>query len=166
MSDLLSNLGINAKMLAAQVINFAILLLLLQKFAYKPIVKMLNRRRTDIETANRRADEMESRIKGIEEAKDAALAEARKESSELIKKAEGSAVAASERIVADAKAEAARAAVQERKKLQEEHSKLRDELKKEIGSTVVAAIEQTIGDVLDAKAKEKLLSQALEKTKK
>src|SRR3989344_6010435 len=107
MSDLFANLGINAKVLAAQIINFAVLLLILQKFAYKPIVGMLEKRREEVEKTNKHASEIEARIKNIEDTKEAALAEARKESTELIKKAEASAVQAAEKIVTDAKSQMA-----------------------------------------------------------
>src|SRR3989338_792281 len=110
MQELFSNLGIDWKILLAQIINFAILLFILQKFAYKPIVKMLNSRREEIEKADKHASEIDARIKNIEETKEAALAEARKESTKMIKKAETNAVEAAEKIMADAKAEATRAA--------------------------------------------------------
>ena len=165
MGELFSNLGRNSKVLAAQIINFAVLLLILQKFAYKPIIRMLEKRREEIAKADKHASEIEARIKNIEETKDAALAEARKESTELIKKAETQATQAADKIVADAKTQALHMASVEQKKLQEQHEKLRQELRKEIGATVASAIEQSVGDILDKSAKEKLLTQALEKAK-
>jgi len=164
-AELFGNLGINAKVLATQIINFAVLLLILQKFAYKPVVGMLEKRREEVERANKHASEIEARIKNIEDTKEAALAEARKESSELIKKAEVSATQAAEKIVADAKEQTLHAAAAEHRRLEQERDKLREDLRKEIGETVASAIERSVGDVLDKGAKEKLLSQALEKTK-
>lgn len=165
MAELFANLGINAKLLVAQIINFAILFLILQKFAYKPIIGMLNRRRADIETANKRADEMESRINGIEEAKDVALVEARNESSALIKKAEVDAVKNAEKIMANAKAENEKLAQEGRARIAQDREKLKEELKRELGETLVMAIEKSVGDVLDEKGKAKLVEQAMHKTK-
>ena len=164
MQELFSNLGIDWKILIAQIINFAILLFILRAFAYKPIMKMLQTRRDEIEKAAKHASEMDARIKNIEETKEAALAEARKESTELIRKAEVSAVAAAEKVLADAKTEAERATAAEHKKLAQEHEKLREDLRKEMGEVVASAIERSVGDVMDKSAKEKLLSQALERT--
>lgn len=161
MGELFSNLGINAKVLVAQIINFAILLLILQKFAYKPVVAMLEKRRHEIEKANKHADEIEARIKNIEEAKEVALNEARKESTQLIKHAEAQAAQAAEKIVEEAKAQAKHVALAESKKLREQHEKLRQELRKEIGATIALAIEKTVGDVMDKNAKDKLLEKAI-----
>jgi len=166
MSELLFNLGIEWKILAMQIVNFAILLFILQRFAYKPIVKMLDTRREEIEKAKKHASEIDARIRTIEEAKESALAEARKESTALIHKAEANATQAAEKIVSDAKAQALSAAAVEHKKLEQEREKLREDLRKEIGETVAVAIERSVGDILDKGAKDKLLTQALEKTKK
>lgn len=166
MGELFSNLGIDWKILIAQAVNFAVLLFILRAFAYKPVLKMLNTRREEIEKAQKYAGEIEARIKNIEETKETALAEARKESTILIKKAEENAVKAAEKIVADANAQAKAAGAAEHKKLEQEREKLREDLRKEIGETVVLAIEKSVGDVLDKGAKEKLLSQALDKAKK
>ena len=157
MAELFSNLGIDAKILAAQIINFAILLLLLQKFAYKPVIGMLNKRREEIEKANQHSSEIQDRMSEIESARSKVLNEARKESNELIKKAEVNAVQASQRIVEDAKEEARQVSIREQKKLESEREKLRDELRLEIGDTVVQAIDKTLGDVLNGEARERLV---------
>ena len=47
--EALESLGIDWKMLVAQVVNFIILLLILRKFLFGPIVKLLDDRRKTIE---------------------------------------------------------------------------------------------------------------------
>lgn len=165
MGELFANLGINAKILAAQIVNFAILLLILQKFAYKPIVGMLNARRDEIAKANKHVEEIASRMKDIEEAKESVLKEARDASSEIIKKAEVNATTAAEHIVSEAKAQAQALAAQERKLLAQDREKLKEELRKDIGETVALAVEKSVGDILDAHAKMKLIEQAVAKAK-
>ncbi len=166
MVELFSNLGIDAKILAAQIINFAVLLLLLQKFAYKPIITMLEKRRREVERANQYAEEIEKRIQSIETTKNDALAEARKESSALIKRAEEDAKRTSERIVTEAGAQAKQLVARGEKQIQEQHERLRQELKRELGATIAIALESTVGDILDKNSKDKLLSQAIEKAKR
>lgn len=126
MDELLNNFGVDWKLLLAQFINFAILFVVLRKFAYKPIVGMLRKRREDIEKGIRFTKEAEENLKSvgekekqiIEEAKGQALdivnesqniAKEKKEEAikETVKKAEG--------IILDAK----RAAEQEKLKMDE-----------------------------------------------
>src|SRR3989338_5782020 len=49
MSELVSQLGIDWKLLLAQGVNFLILLVVLTKFVYKPLMKMVEERRKRIE---------------------------------------------------------------------------------------------------------------------
>jgi len=81
MQELLNNFGVDWKLLLAQLINFAILFVVLRKFAYKPIVGMLRKRREDIEKGIRCTKEAEENLKSagekerqiIEQAKGQAL---------------------------------------------------------------------------------------------
>ena len=59
MGDLISQLGIDAKLLIAQVINFVVLLVVLYAFAYKPILKMLHKRTEKIEAGSKNAEKVE-----------------------------------------------------------------------------------------------------------
>ena len=47
--DALANLGIDIKLLTAQVINFALLLLILRRFAYQPMLQLMDERSARIE---------------------------------------------------------------------------------------------------------------------
>ena len=49
MGELLSSLGIDLRLFLAQLINFSILLFVLFKFAYKPILNMMDERTEKIE---------------------------------------------------------------------------------------------------------------------
>lgn len=61
-------LGINWKILIGQLINFAILFFLLKKFAFKPFLNILERRKTKIEEGIKKSEEAEKslqKIKGL-----------------------------------------------------------------------------------------------------
>lgn len=161
MTELFSSLGINWKVLTAQIINFAVLLFILQKFLYKPLLNVLAKRREEIAKAHTGAKEIEMRLKEIDDAKEAKLDEARRKSVELIKKAEADAVASAERIITDAKADMARLSSEERVKMTRERDKLMQEATRHLGETVAAAVEKTVGDVMDEKTSHKLVQQAL-----
>jgi F-type H+-transporting ATPase subunit b len=89
--DALSNLGIDGKLLLSQIVNFLILLFVLKKLLYQPIVTMLDKRKKTI-------------AEGLENAKAAevSLAEADEKTKEIISKA----LARSDEIVEQAKKEA------------------------------------------------------------
>jgi F-type H+-transporting ATPase subunit b len=65
----MDKLGIDPKLLLAQLVNFTIIMLLLKKFLYKPILDMLEKRKKEIAegvalTAKMR--EEEEKLKGKE----------------------------------------------------------------------------------------------------
>jgi F-type H+-transporting ATPase subunit b len=82
MGELLTKLGIDGKLLLSQAANFLILIWLLRKFAYKPLLKVMKERRAKIEEGLLKAEEAETR-----------LHEANETAKGKIKEAEGEAVA-------------------------------------------------------------------------
>jgi F-type H+-transporting ATPase subunit b len=62
MSDLIQKLGIDWKLLASQAVNFLILLVVLRKFAYTPLLKILKERRARIEEGIAKASEADHRL--------------------------------------------------------------------------------------------------------
>ncbi|OHA18299.1 MAG: hypothetical protein A2664_02450 [Candidatus Taylorbacteria bacterium RIFCSPHIGHO2_01_FULL_46_22b] len=163
MEDLFHNLGIDWKILVAQIVNFTILVFVLTKFLYRPLLGMLNRRRDEIKKSAEKTVAADKLVAEIERQKEEVLAKARTTSSEMIKKAETQATGAAEKIMTDAQAEAKRIAADERKKLASEHDALMQEATRSLGATVIRAVEQSVGDVLDEKAKGKLVEQAMQK---
>ena len=49
--EFLKDFGVNPILLLAQIVNFTVLLILLKKFFYKPILKVLEERKHKIETS-------------------------------------------------------------------------------------------------------------------
>lgn len=163
MSELFSQLGINWKILIAQLINFGILVAVLRWLLYHPLLGLLEERRKKLEDDANRAEKLEQKIKttAIEEEK--ILAEARKRGQELLTTTEKTGKELKESLVAEAKKEAEKMITSGRQTLEEDRNKLRRELKREIGTTVALAIEHSLGDVLDKKVQEKLEKSAIEK---
>ena len=91
MDKLLSELGINWKLLFTQAVNFSVLLTVLTFVVYRPLMKLMEDRRKRIEFGLRGADEAEQKLAEIENLKETALAEAEKSGIELVRKAEKSA---------------------------------------------------------------------------
>ena len=62
MSEFISQLGIDWKLLLSQSVNFLLLLTALRIFAYKPIVKLMKDRQAKIEEGLAKADEADRRL--------------------------------------------------------------------------------------------------------
>ena len=70
MDEILEVFGINWKLLLIQSVNFGILLLVLWRFLYRPLVKIMGERQSVIAKGVQNARDAEERLKSIEEEKD------------------------------------------------------------------------------------------------
>ncbi len=154
-------LGINLKLILAQIVNFGIVFFLLSKLLYKPVGNLLSERTEKIETGLKDAEkagkdranaEVEAEKIAEKAYKDAneilknAKAEATLEATGIVKKASEQA----DRIMANAKSEAATA-----------KDKALEDAKGEISDVVVIALSKIVGDELTEEQKAKLTSKAI-----
>ncbi len=102
MSEFITNFGIDWRLLLAQAVNFFLLLFLLKKFAYKPILAMLAKRRQEIEKGFELRREAEETLKRADELRAATLQQARTDSLAMVNEAEQAGKKRQEEIVAEA----------------------------------------------------------------
>ena len=126
MGELVSKLGIDWKLLLANTLTFFLVLWILRRFAYRPIMRMLSARKQEIEGGLRFAEEAKEELTRIAEKKEVVLQEARSKALAIVTDAEATAkeraaaiaagaVRKSETIISDAK----RALAEERAKMDE-----------------------------------------------
>jgi F-type H+-transporting ATPase subunit b len=166
MESLIHSLGIEWKLLIAQVVNFGILALVLIKLVYKPLIKVLDEREAMVKDAHEKSSNIESRMQEIKELEEKILAEARQNSQKLIKDAEVSAHELKNKLTEEAHLSAEKIVKEAQAKLALEQGKRDEELKKEIKSIIALAIEATVGKYIDSSAKSKLTEEAHKETQK
>ena len=155
-------MGINLPGLITQLISFAILVFLLTRFLYKPVVKLLDERAekikkglSDAETASKGAEEAASRI-------EKELSQARLEGKKLVETARE----ASNQLREDEKEKISVEISQMMEKAKKEINSERDsailELKNRFGELVVDAAGKVIEKEIDEKSHSELITKALE----
>lgn len=82
--EILKQFGINPLLLAAQVVNFLILLFILKKLLYKPILKVLEERKQRIETSLKNAEEIEKRLQLTKEQSEKIIARTLQEAQKIL----------------------------------------------------------------------------------
>jgi len=85
--EALSKLGINLTALIAQGVNFGLLFLILWKFLYKPILKMLNARTEKVEASLVQAEKINKEYEDIERQKEKLLEKAKAEAAKIVEDA-------------------------------------------------------------------------------
>jgi F-type H+-transporting ATPase subunit b len=160
MESLLHSFGIEWKLLIAQAINFGILVFVLWKLVYKPILRVLDDRSEMAKEAEAKSSSIESKLDEIKALEESTLAEARKRGAEIIKQTESSAQALKVKLEKDATEAASKVIREAESKMKSEQDKIHAELKSEMKEIVASAIESTVGKYLNADAKHKLADEA------
>ena len=155
--------GLNGQMFTAQLINFLLVLIVLWRFAYRPIVRMLDEREEKIEKSVKQADEIEKRVSEIEKERDEVMNTARREAQEIADKAHKQGEERREEIIGAAKREVERVIVKGKEQLVAEKEAMMRELKKEIIDIAMKAATRSAEDQIDESKSKSLAEEAVRK---
>lgn len=164
--DFLKDFGVEPVLLLAQVVNFAILLFILKRFLYKPILKVLEERKNKIETSMRQSDQIQKKFEEMEVKQQEILDNARKESGQIIDEAKSEAKTLASQIQIEASNQAQQTLKRAQETLSLERQKMVSAAKKEIVGAVTLATQKVIGKVLTKKDKDQLINEALSEASK
>ncbi len=158
--ELIAKLGIDAKILIAQVINFLILLFVLKKFVYGPVIAKLEQRRGMIAKATHDAKKSEELLKEIEQTRLEMIQQTKKVTLEMMEQAAKSAEETKASIVESARQEAQQIAEQSKLQLAREKEKMLKEAGEELGRLVVTATEKIIEREFSPEDQKRLMANA------
>lgn len=161
MQELISKLGIDWKLLIAQIINFLVLLFVLYKFAYGPVLAMLEKRQKKIEKGLKDAEDAHKKLAESEEKQKEILKHARTEAKDIVEKAHIQAEKSKSGIAAEAKVQAEKIIAGAKAEIEQEKQKTIAEIKSEIGGLVVAATEKIVGERIDEGKDRELIEKAI-----
>ena len=154
-------LGIQPKLLLAQIVNFIIVLLLLRKFLYNPILSMLDQRSRKIATGLKEAEEAKKCLKTADSKSAELIAAAEKEANKIIEEAKEEAKKKQEEIMLDANEKAAKVINNAQTEANTLKEKALDSAKKELSQTMILAMEKVLSNDLDLNQKEILTRNAI-----
>ena len=159
--EVLHKLGIDWKLLIAQGVNFLILLYILKRFVYKPMLAFLDDRAGKIEAGLHNAEAANKKLEAAEQEQKSVLANAQKEARAIVEEALLVAKKRDTEQLEKTKVEIV-ALLESNKKaiLQEKEQALR-EAKTEIGSLVILATEKLAGMKIDTEKDNELIQKSL-----
>lgn len=165
MDELVKTFHIDWKLLIAQIINFAIVLGVLWYFALKPIMKLMNKRSSDIEKSLKDVQEIEKKLKQAESTKDKIVTEAKKESQIIMEKSYEEADKVREQKVLETRQEMENIVKKTKADLKAEKEKMVDEAKKQVADLVVEASSKIIEKNVDTDVNRKLIKDTIKQAK-
>jgi len=161
MDELIKTFRIDIKLLIAQVVNFTIVLLVLYKFAYKPILKVLNDRTSKIEKGLKDAETAQKKVEEIVIKEKEVISEAKKEAQKIILEAEARGKKSQDEMVAEAKVKIDKTVEEAKNKIESEKAEMIQDVKAEISNVVVMAAEKILNEKMDSKKDKEIIEKIL-----
>ena len=155
----MSELGIDWRMLVAQLISFSIVFFVLWRFAYKPIFVMLQMRRERIAESMANAEKIKTQLEQTEADRRKILAEAGDNANGLIEEARAAALRVREQEIQKAIAAAEQIIAKAREATAQDHARMLAELKREVGRLVVQTTATVTGKILTPEDQRRLAEE-------
>jgi len=165
-ADMFSALGIDWQMLIFQGVAFLVLVWILAKFVFPPLLKAVDDRQASIEESTKAAVEAEKKAESAEAKIEATLKKARLEAADIVTTAKNEATAAIEKAETQAKTRAERIVSEAHEDISKEVLAARTTLKKDTLKFVKQAAEAASGHVADDKFDAELVKKSIQETSK
>lgn len=151
--------GVDWPHLIAQMISFSIVCFLLYRFAYRPVLQMLENRRQLIAQSLANAEKIKTELARTEAQRQEVMAQANVQATEFINEARASAAQLLRRETQKAIAAAEDIAVKARQAAAQDHDRMLAELKQEVGLLVVQTTTAVVGRVLTMEDQRRLAEE-------
>ena len=158
----LSELGINLPSLLAQLVNFGILMVLLYLVAYKPILKMMDKRSEKVKENLAQSEEVKQQAEQAEQELKERLEQAGKQGQDIIDRAARTGEEIKQRAEIEAKEEADVLITRARSEIKRERNEVVEQLRQEYANLTIMAAEKIIDRSLDKKAHKDLIEKVME----
>jgi len=140
--------GVDWPHLVAQIISFSIVCVLLQRFAYKPVLTMLQERRRQIAQGLADSEKIKAELAHAEAQGQGILAKANDQANQLIEEGRAAAARVQQEETQKAISEAEAIVAKAREAAAQEHAAMLAALKREVGRLVVETSATLTGKIL------------------
>jgi F-type H+-transporting ATPase subunit b len=142
-------------------VNFVVFLVLMWTFAFKPVSKLLGDRRARIEQGLKDAEQARSDRESAEKERLAALGEARRESNEILARAQKVAQETRDADIAATRTELERLRSKATDEIEAEKQRALQELRSEVADLALAAAGKIVGESMTDARQRKLVEEFL-----
>jgi len=156
---IVTTFGVDWPHLLAQVASFCIVCLILYRFAYRPVLAMLEVRRQQIAQGLANAEQIQAELARTEAQRQEVLAQANAQANALIEEARAAAARVQERETQKAIGAAEQIMIKAREAAAQDHDRMLAELKREVGRLVVQATTAVTGKILTSEDQRRLVEE-------
>lgn len=163
--EIIKNFGLDPVLLAAQIVNFLIILYILRRFLYKPVFDLLKKRENTIKEGLEKTEEAKKYLeKALEEEKEI-LKKAQNQALKLINEAKIEASEILRTTEENSKKQAEKLILQAKEQISEETKQAEKHLAKNVSTLAVEFLQKTLGEIFDEKQQEEIMLKTAKKIK-
>ena len=165
MDDFVRHFGIDIKLLLAQAANFLLLLFVLKRYAYGPLLRMMKTRRDEIAKGVKFTKDGEKKLAEIGILKEQTLKDAHDTAFAIVKKGEATAEERKNEILRDADRKTESLVEEARRRIREEEAKMKEGVSAGAEELVRLAVAKVLGKMPADVRDELLIREALTELK-
>jgi F-type H+-transporting ATPase subunit b len=160
--ELIEKFGIDVRTLIAQIVNFLIVLLVLYRFAFKPVLKLLDDRAKKIKISLQHAQEVERKMQELDALKNRMLQEVEQKSQMMLKTTQEKADQERQFIVNKAKNEVKDIIEKAQQEIQITRKNLLDVSKNDIVAVIVTSLEKILPKKIDHAFEKEMITSVID----
>lgn len=157
----MDQLGIEPIQLLTQVFNFVVMVILLTKFLYRPIIQNLEARKKKIEEGLEFAEKMKTEMERLDKQRQAVLGQAKEEARRIIEEGKKAGKALEGQIVAKANQEATEIVEKGKREVERERGEMENALKTKTVDVAQSMVEKLLTDVLKPSDHQSIISKKI-----
>lgn len=144
MEQMVTVFGVNGKLLIIQAVNFGLLLFVLHRFLYRPVLKIVDARREKIERSIKEALRVEQELGQAEVEKTHMLREAREKGDAFLEVAKKHALDEEHLIIKDAHRKAVHIFNEAERRIEREREEMLEKAEREVARMAILAAEKIL----------------------
>jgi len=153
--------GLNGGLFLAQLINFAIVLFVLQRWVFKPLMKTMDERKRKITDGLKDAAEAKEKLQAAETERDALVSGAHVVARDMLEKAKGRADEEYEKRLRETQSAIENRLKEAEARTARETDEARRAAMRDVAELVTAATDKVTGKAIDASAHRALIAEAI-----
>lgn len=159
-------LGIDPKLLVAQLVNFGLFAFIFLKFMYKPFKAYLEKQQGEENEKTRLLAELQKKEEKLDVRQKEVLAEARAQALSIVKEAEVLAHAKREEMMKAAQEEVAKFKKKAEKDIEDDRARMQDDIREKVVKTSEILASSALREFIDEKQHKGILNKVFEKLQK
>lgn len=158
--DILKDFGVNPLLLIAQIVNFLVILFILKRFMYKPILSIIKKREDEIKKGIGDSEKAEKSLRDAQEKEKQILQKAQLKAEKIIGDAKLQADDVKAKIGEQTKKETQRMLMEARQTITQETKDAEERLTQKIGLIAIGLLEKSLAGIFGEKEQKVILKKA------